>query len=160
MEHFNELLIPVEKGNPVHGHTSHGRCSVGSSFRLWLTRQWGTHVVAGPGALTWHRPARSNSMRQPVGQDSRQLGLREAQVPGRTALTHIAWRNVPRGEVTWVGVWGHCRFSPGEQAEQMWSPGRCAWRGLVSPGGLSAGLPGSRGGSEERVREGEERGRE
>lgn len=36
--------------------------------------------------------------------DSRQLGLRKAQVPGRMALTYIVWRNVPRGEVTWVGV--------------------------------------------------------
>lgn len=70
MECFNELLIPVEKGNPVHGHTSHGRCSVGSSFRLRLTRQGRTHVVAGPGALTWHRPARSDSVRQPLGQQA------------------------------------------------------------------------------------------
>lgn len=56
MEHFNEFLIPVEKGNPVHAHTSHGECSVGSSFRLGLTRQRGMHVVAGPGALTRSGP--------------------------------------------------------------------------------------------------------
>ena len=83
--------------------------------------------------------------------DDRQLGLRKAQVPGRTDLG----LDTQRGEKHPEG-----RGDLGVQAEQTWSGGRCAARGLVSPGGLSAGLPVPGEEARSGSREGEEQSRE
>lgn len=88
-------------------------------------------------------------MHQPVGRQAARPAKSSSAAKDGPGLGHTAREKHPEG-----------RGDLGVPAEQTSSGGRCAARGLVSPGGLSAGLPVPGEEARSGSREGEEQSRE